>query len=297
MIEKEKLLEDLFGNLYNMEKRINDINLLKPNFKLKVELFLNESKQKGFDIVVFESLRTLKRQEELYAQWRTTDWNVVTWTLKSKHLLWEAVDIVFKDEKWNITWDWDYQGLIKIANKYWIDNLYPTETAHFQCNWLPYKPMIPKEFNGLEVKQVKFDRVWLMKLKWVNTKEEDHIIINPSVAEKWEAWVNKVLLHEFAHFIYHRYLKEEVFEKIDTSDMQLTKYEYWDYISKNLKHYISDYASTHTAEDFAELIWYGYYIENNIELPKKATWNDDVKFKYIIANNLYKQGLNKYIKQ
>jgi len=64
----------------------------------------------------------------------------------------------------------------------------------------------------------------------------------------------KVLLHEFSHFIYHRYIKTEYSELINETDFVLTKLEYWERLSNNIKEYISDYASTQAAEDFAELI-------------------------------------------
>ena len=43
--------------------------------------------------MVTEGLRTLARQQELFAQGRTTPGKVVTWTLKSKHLTGDAVDL------------------------------------------------------------------------------------------------------------------------------------------------------------------------------------------------------------
>jgi len=45
------------------------------------------------DFMVVEGLRTLERQKQLYAQGRTTKGNIVTWTLKSKHLDGLAVDL------------------------------------------------------------------------------------------------------------------------------------------------------------------------------------------------------------
>lgn len=45
------------------------------------------------DFSVVEGLRTRARQRELYAQGRTTPGEIVTWTLKSKHIDGLAVDI------------------------------------------------------------------------------------------------------------------------------------------------------------------------------------------------------------
>lgn len=45
------------------------------------------------DFMVVEGLRTIERQRELYAQGRTKPGNKVTWTLHSKHLEGNAVDL------------------------------------------------------------------------------------------------------------------------------------------------------------------------------------------------------------
>ncbi|PWD66514.1 L-alanyl-D-glutamate peptidase [Pectobacterium parmentieri] len=46
------------------------------------------------DFTVIEGLRTLERQKSLYAQGRTMPGNVVTWTMKSKHIDGLAVDLL-----------------------------------------------------------------------------------------------------------------------------------------------------------------------------------------------------------
>jgi peptidoglycan LD-endopeptidase CwlK len=57
-----------------------------------------------FDTYCTEGVRTLGRQQQLYAQGRTALGRIVTWTMKSKHLEGKAVDLVpFVDGK--ILWD------------------------------------------------------------------------------------------------------------------------------------------------------------------------------------------------
>ncbi|EMQ3398952.1 M15 family metallopeptidase [Yersinia enterocolitica] len=46
------------------------------------------------DFIVIEGVRTLARQEQLYAQGRTTAGKIVTWTMKSKHIDGNAVDLL-----------------------------------------------------------------------------------------------------------------------------------------------------------------------------------------------------------
>ena len=46
-----------------------------------------------FDLIVVEGRRSKARQADLYAQGRTKPGKVVTWTLKSKHIDGQAVDL------------------------------------------------------------------------------------------------------------------------------------------------------------------------------------------------------------
>ena len=52
------------------------------------------------DFSVLEGLRSKARQKKLYAQGRTTPGPIVTWTLSSKHILGEAVDLIPYPEGW-----------------------------------------------------------------------------------------------------------------------------------------------------------------------------------------------------
>lgn len=53
------------------------------------------------DFTVIEGVRSLSRQRELYAQGRTSPGKIVTWTLKSKHIMGKAVDLVPYPLDWN----------------------------------------------------------------------------------------------------------------------------------------------------------------------------------------------------
>jgi len=52
------------------------------------------------DFMVVEGVRTLARQKQLYAQGRTVPGKVVTWTLKSRHIDGEAVDLLPAPYDW-----------------------------------------------------------------------------------------------------------------------------------------------------------------------------------------------------
>lgn len=57
------------------------------------------------DFTVIEGLRSLERQQALYAQGRTTPGKVVTWTMNSRHLEGAAVDLAPVDSSGRILWE------------------------------------------------------------------------------------------------------------------------------------------------------------------------------------------------
>ena len=57
------------------------------------------------DFTVIEGLRTLERQQALYAQGRTKPGKVVTWTVNSRHLEGAAVDLAPVDSSGRILWE------------------------------------------------------------------------------------------------------------------------------------------------------------------------------------------------
>jgi len=65
------------------------------------------------DIIVTEGVRTKERQAELYAQGRTKPGQKVTWTLNSKHITGDAVDVCpYVDGK--INWN-DQIGFVALG--------------------------------------------------------------------------------------------------------------------------------------------------------------------------------------
>ena len=95
-----------------------DINKLTPSFKSKVELFLKEVWDKIF---ITEAFRSDERQAKLYAQGRTTPWQIVTWVKHSNHQDWIACDIAFNWDELYPTELSKWKEIWKVANKYGID--------------------------------------------------------------------------------------------------------------------------------------------------------------------------------
>lgn len=111
------------------------LDKLSDNFRQKVGLWLKEIWN---EIYITESWRSPQRQDELYAQWRTTSWEIVTRTTHSNHEDWLAVDIAFR---WSELYPQDQskrKQVATIAQKYWIDwgyDLRGKDKPHFQDNW------------------------------------------------------------------------------------------------------------------------------------------------------------------
>lgn len=114
-----------------------DLNLLTPQFRQKVELWLAENP----DVKIFETWRSYTRQLWLYAQGRSRPGAKITWTLKSMHQLGKAVDIgqpyPVSENQW--------RQLADSAKKYGIDwsyDLFKNERAHFQDDNNPLNPTL-----------------------------------------------------------------------------------------------------------------------------------------------------------
>lgn len=119
-----------------MEAIYRNLDKLNPKFREKVELWLKEVWD---EIFISESWRSQKRQQELYAQWRTTPWNIITRTLTSNHTKGVAVDIAFV---WNELYPTNFdrwRNIADVAKKYGIDwwyDLWSRDKPHFQDNFI-----------------------------------------------------------------------------------------------------------------------------------------------------------------
>ena len=74
-------------------KTIRDISELAPNAQRACNLFLEECKRQGLNVLITETYRSQERQDYLYAQGRTRKGNKVTWTRYSRHTSRRAWDI------------------------------------------------------------------------------------------------------------------------------------------------------------------------------------------------------------
>lgn len=145
---------------------IKSIDKLEPNFRKKVSDFLLEVWD---EIFLTETLRSQKRQNELYTQWRTKPWKIVTWTKNSLHTQGRAIDIAFK---WNELYPKDlskWQYIRAVAKKHWIDNLWTKDKPHLQDDFTPYK----QSMNEIEKQTILKSIYSLQKIvkNYIITKE------------------------------------------------------------------------------------------------------------------------------
>ena len=82
--------------------RIYDIEMLVPEVRDKAISMLRLLRERGFDPIVFETLRSQARQNWLYGVGRTHDLKrkPVTWTLRSKHRQRRALDVISASTGW-----------------------------------------------------------------------------------------------------------------------------------------------------------------------------------------------------
>jgi peptidoglycan L-alanyl-D-glutamate endopeptidase CwlK len=75
----------------NNNAKLNQVNTVLAN---KIQQLINIAKSNGYILYIDEAYRTQERQNQLYAQGRTTAGAIVTETLTSKHTQGKAVDLM-----------------------------------------------------------------------------------------------------------------------------------------------------------------------------------------------------------
>lgn len=158
-----------------MRKELADTDLkkLSPSFRKKVEGFLSEVWDK---VRVTEWFRSQERQNWLYGQWRNRWWNIVTWTKKSNHTSWVAIDICFKGIEPYPKDILEWKKIAIVAKKYqmeWWYDLWWRDMSHFQDNWKTLNIMWEYETLFMEWKSkwqtnLLNDVDWWIKKTWIN---------------------------------------------------------------------------------------------------------------------------------
>lgn len=125
-------------------------------------MFLAECERQGLNVLIVETLRTAERQAELYAQGRTKQGKIVTWTKNSRHqsgLAWDIAKNV-KGEEYSDTEFFTACGRVaKSLGISWGGDWKNKDMPHFEVsgNW---GDNMLEEFEKLrqEIEEVKNSR-------------------------------------------------------------------------------------------------------------------------------------------
>lgn len=115
------LLVSLLFKPYQLEKRYNYDYFgenapiptkLNPIIEKKKNTLINRAAEKNIHVVITQAVRSISKQNALYAQGRTAKGNIVTNTKggESYHNYGLAIDYALLDAKGNIIWDVNYDG-------------------------------------------------------------------------------------------------------------------------------------------------------------------------------------------
>ncbi len=159
-----------------------DIGELTPKAQKACNLFLEECRRQGLDVLITETYRSQERQNYLYEQGRSREGKKVTWTKSSRHTSRRAWDIC-KNVKGAEYCDTKFfQKCGEIAKGFkitWGGEWKTPDTPHFEIsedwNYEEEEEMTQaekKEFDSLKetVKKLN-DKVWLLENPDVYEKE------------------------------------------------------------------------------------------------------------------------------
>lgn len=142
-----------------------EVSELTSNAQKACNLFIAECKAQGLNVLITETYRSQERQNYLYAQGRTRNGNIVTWTKHSRHTSRRAWDICqnVKGQEYSNTAFFKKCGEVaKSLGITWGGDWSTPDMPHFEIpeNWSyegdePMTEAERKQFNLL-VEQVNF---------------------------------------------------------------------------------------------------------------------------------------------
>jgi len=172
-----------------------DLNELTPETKYLANLLLRKCKEQGIGIQITETYRSQERQNELYAQGRTIQGKIVTWTLNSLHKTRKAFDfvpIVNGKANWNDLILFKRVGEIgKSIGLTWGGDWKTPDRPHFQYDGGTIKMEDKKEFVP---QQINYDVQELVNKGIINSP--DYWIGDNYSVDNVRALINK-----FANYI------------------------------------------------------------------------------------------------
>ncbi|WP_029269614.1 M15 family metallopeptidase [Virgibacillus alimentarius] len=85
---------------------------LHPIVSEKMEELLDKAAKQNIHVVITETVRTMEKQEELYAQGRSSEGNIITYAQagESYHNYGLAIDFAIENSQGDVIWDTSYDG-------------------------------------------------------------------------------------------------------------------------------------------------------------------------------------------
>ncbi len=171
-----------------MSNICKDISALTENAERACNLFLAECKKAGLKVRITETYRSQRRQNELYAQGRTSPGNIVTWTKNSRHTSRRAWDICqdIKGKEYDTSEGFfDKCGAVaKRLDIVWGGSWKTPDRPHFEvkADWL-----FPKEY---ECEEITLEELNLLKRR-IEELEKANAVYN-YIDSNMPGWIRNI---------------------------------------------------------------------------------------------------------
>ena len=157
----------------DVTKTCRDLKELTPNAKVACEMFLEECKKQGLNVLITETYRSQARQNWLYEQGRSRKGKVVTWTKSSRHTSRRAWDVCknIKGQEYSDSAFFKKCGAIaKKLGITWGGTWNTPDTPHFEIptNWQPPKTQVKDEELIKAVNKIIQSGINLNAQQWNN---------------------------------------------------------------------------------------------------------------------------------
>lgn len=155
----------------SVTKTCRDISELTPKAQKACNLFLEECKRQGLNVLITETYRSQERQNYLYEQGRTRAGNKVTWTKNSRHTSRRAWDICKNVKGKEYSDSAFFKKCGKIAKSFgitWGGDWSTPDTPHFEIaeNWEYEEKKTVEELMSVN------DIVWELAERGIITDKE-----------------------------------------------------------------------------------------------------------------------------
>ena len=107
-----------------------EVEALVPELRQRLDRVIDRMEQEyGYTVEVVETVRTQERQDALFAQGRTTEGPIVTWTRNSRHLGGAAADVVIDGGYDSAA---GFERLARVAREEGLKTLWPRDPGHVE---------------------------------------------------------------------------------------------------------------------------------------------------------------------